>query len=524
MPHRKWNKYWALAWEQLLVTGSVCAAAFGVNAAFAGVAGLSYASGGTSLGDARAMAGSGAVLLSMLIAIIASVARQNAAGELSLDFDPRLRRMPVYTLPLVSLVFFVRTGCLFLFAAVGAAQWYWFGSDFDPAALYFLLIAYLVLQTIVWTRSGLTGIEYLVGGSVLAVALGTLYGLQLPDATFALLVLVYAAAFLVSLAGIALIRRDARWPLPRPGEIFDAITGLNASPRHPFRNGLAAQVWYEGRRAGWLLLFTSATFTVIGFVILRSGDYLNYDDRYPWNYSRYLWLYPWVPYIALLLAAPIAGAVALSTGAGPTFMRPLETRHLALAKLVALFRALAIALPLAAVVSALASALSDTALWDIMMDAWNHGEIDLAGLLAWRAGPMLLMAVAAWALMFARSLESLAIAILSAACFVIGLVLADLNFMNDEYLGNIAVASVPMAVIIVVTGARYRKALRSGVLPGRAFDIAAAICALSAILVLLYAGSVQFDANFLWVGLACGCLLVLPGASVSLHLQRQRHR
>jgi len=526
----KWSKYQALAWEQLVVSASVCGVALCIGLAIAGSMWGAYALSLVSEEDARGAAGPGAVLTSLFIAMIASIARQNAQGELSLDFDPRLRRMPVRTLPLVALVFATRGGCMLLFAGLGALQWRLIGSELEPAGIYGLLCAYLVLQTIVWTRQSLTGIEYLVGSGVLLTGLATMQrlrvlGLQLEDTGVSLLLLTAALAFGVSLLGIALTRRDARWPLPKPGELFDALAGFRGAPNRPFRNPLAAQIWFERQRAGWLLPVVWLLLTIVLIAIYLPLNGGVDPDREHHHNSEY-WLYPWLPYFALLAASAISGAVALSVGAGPTFGRPLETRHLALAKLIGLMQSLALTAPCAFAASVALSYQAEWGAWDVMLTAWSEGETDIFGLAAWHLGTALLMVGAAWILMFFRAPEIIAIIVGSLALIFGTLYIGDF-FSSDPGTSIVLLLlapAFPLAAMLLTAMVQFWRGLRAAKLSFGAVQFAAAIAAAGAAFAFLYVGSVQFDATFLWVGLAAGAALALPGATVTLHLARLRHR
>lgn len=514
--HRKpWSRTFALAWEQLVVSASICTLAFAIDVVLSLMAWLGSGND-TEIGSTGAFG-------ALLIAGSTSVVRQNVLGELAMDFDPRLRRLPIRTLPLAVTVFGVRSLCMFTLALAVCLLHYALFREWPGATgIVLLLMGYFILQTVVWTRNALTGIDYLVPiglfASIVSVLLYTNPLTRVERSQFEhdltnflgsplLLLAVWIACFLVSLIGIALIRRDARWGLPKPAEIRDALAGVFAAPDRPFRSPLAAQIWFERQRCGrlfgmlWLAVVVVLV-TLLPLLYGDTGDAITY----------------WLPFLAMFLVAPVAGAVAISVGAGPLFSRPIPTRHMALAKLVSLLQGMLGTVALAGIVSLLLRIYADSETWAIMMAAYDAGEIDLRGLSAWVIGPIVLTAWLAWFLAFFRTVAMIKVIAGSAILIVLIGVIYD----NPTQQGHLF--WIPVALLILVPLLEYWRCFKRGLLPARALEIAAAVVAVSIVFVTLYSSAVQFDASLAWLGFAAGGMLVMPGATLTLHLYRLRHR
>jgi len=556
MAKRFTSKYTALAWEQILSTAPICAAAMippVLISVIAGTLRLGAILFTTDAPDDRLVEftytrGNPAeefFTLSLFVCMLCCVVRQDAAGNLALDFDPRLKRLPVRTLPLVALVFFVRIACLAgvsgatlgIMAVAGGAL------ELQPS-LILLVEGYLVFQAIVWSRQSITGIEY--AGPLLLTLLFTGAFFMLPSGfdagdrfvavAIALmspvgLLSVLATAFGVIYGGILWQRRDVRFGLPAPGDLIDWGSGA-ATIKQPFDSPLAAQIWYERQRGAWLMLPIWAIATLALLIGYRAALYdLHYAPH----------VYRWLPYVGVGVAALIAGTITGGMGSVTAPTRPLATAHLAAAKLLALTPILALTLGMAFVVSTAATVAAANVietggegpgLLSVFFAAWAEREVDSITLLAWLFGPLGIAGFASWILLVPNTIERWSVVVAAVVLAVLVAMLdgfgvidryATPNVFDVTDVRHIVVALLAMAML-VLPGVRVWMAHRKNLIPARAVEWSAALTVGIALLMWFYAGKTAFEPGVFLIALVPAGYACCTGASLTLKLTRARHQ
>ncbi len=79
--------------------------------------------------------------------------RLNVSGHLDFRFEARLARLPVSTAMLTFIPLLTRVACLMAhFAGISLISWSFYGQFLSPMALVLTIMAYLVLQALVWTE------------------------------------------------------------------------------------------------------------------------------------------------------------------------------------------------------------------------------------------------------------------------------------------------------------------------------------------------------------------------------------
>jgi hypothetical protein len=422
-------KYRALVWEQSRVAGPAAAfcALFALLSMFFLWA-AAYRAYGIHVVDARSISEAMITYAALALGGVLTL-RQAASGQLAPGFDPRHARLPVRTLPLVTVQFTVRLlSLLLLCAALGGAYTAFFRQRPETLSLLLPVSVYLVAQTLAWSYRSVTGISYMLPAALflapalLARAVAYRQGYfdaagRLADALVspAGVLVLLPAAYALSLLGVHWERRDERHGLPTARDLRVWLGVRAAAPAAGFGSALAAQVWLEWRRTGWMLpAVLSATTGLAGIVLWTV----------PVRRADLSLLTQFIPLALLPLAAVIAGAACLWDRTGYAVLRPVRTRDMARAKLLAMGRALTHGATLAAVLSIAGFAVFGRAEFGLLRESLAHGEtthIEIATLVL---GPCLLAVFAAWValwlttrLMALLVLGPAAVLVILVACF-----------------------------------------------------------------------------------------------------------
>ena len=289
-----------------------------------------------------------------------------------------------------------------LIVALGSLYTLLLSESLGLFSLLFPLLLYAVAQAYAWSRKAITGLDYLLPLLILlapfvlftfasfeAGYLGALAAfvtfLSSPYLAPPLLV----AAFGLALVGVVWERRDIRRGLPTVTEIRDFLTGrFSITPRHT-ASPLAAMVWYESRRMGARMPLVYLGVAVLGFVITLSIPEVRRQASLVAQF---------IPLVALPIAALVGGAPSMWSKSRYALLRPVDTRIIAQAKLIAAARVLTWTTLLATALSLVGFyiAARETEVL-LIQQAYAAREISLIEIAAMLLGPCLMAFAIAWA-------------------------------------------------------------------------------------------------------------------------------
>ncbi|MFP4502009.1 MAG: hypothetical protein ACLFTT_13485 [Candidatus Hydrogenedentota bacterium] len=399
----------ALIWEQWRLAGVTALTLFGVAmplmVILSGVLPNYY----WSVTDARWLSPIDAKLFchatflaTALGAAVLFMLRFDGAGHLRASFDKRLARLPVKTLPLATIPFLTRLAFLtVLILALGGLYTLLLWEPLDLFSLLFPLVLYSIAQAYAWSRKAVTGLDYLLPLVVILTPLLILlfrsYATGYLGALAAFVTLLaspyltpplVAAAFGVALLGVHWERQDIRRGLPTVSEIRDFATGrFSISARHT-ASPLAAMVWYESRRMGARMPLVYLALVVLGFVITLSIPGVREEASLVAQF---------IPLLALPIAALVGGAPSLWSKSRYALLRPVETRTIAQAKIIAAVRVLTGTTLLATALSLVGFYIAArNAELVLIQQAYAAGEIAMVEIAGMLLGPCLLAFAVAW--------------------------------------------------------------------------------------------------------------------------------
>lgn len=398
-------KYRALIWEQLRVAGVLalwCAAVSALIIAF--IWSQYYLFPGIQRPDA--LSASLLIYFATAMAFAALlVLRQDSTGQMRPGFEARHARLPINTLPLVTVQAATRLTCLLLLCgALLTLHGALYGET--PSAFYVFIpvTIYLFAQTLSWCHHAMPGIAYMTGIILflipaLLAAMGNyrsgyFSALAVMAQSFghlAVVLLLLPAAYALSLLGVHWTRRDEQHGLFTGRELADGLAGLGASPAKAFRSPLAAQAWYEWRRMGWIIPLFTFSIILMAAVILFS---LPNAQHFASVWAQYL------PLATMPLAALCAALISYRGRSDYARLRPAAIPVFSSAKFLALGRSLTWT---ALLVSGLSIGgfffFGDTET-ALLREALRHGETNYIEITAMLLAPCLLSALIASAIVF----------------------------------------------------------------------------------------------------------------------------
>lgn len=395
-------KYRALIWEQGRVGGvlAVCLSFFsGLVMAFHWY--LAYWQHSITRGDAQETS-LGAMLVAGILLSGIMILRQDTTGQLIPFFDARHTRLPIRTLPLVSILFFSRLLFL-LFLCLAHLLLYRAAFKEMPPPLYVFLplTIFLVAQTMSWCYRSITGISYLTIIVLFLIPALLAVSRNYEDGYFsaaeamargmsqaAVLLFLLPVTYGLCLIGVHWERRDERYGLPTERELLDAVTGMGATPAQRFSSPLEAQIWYERRRTGWMLPgITLLVLLVLLVVLVSVPDITNYYVSLTAQFT---------PLIALPFGAFVTGIYSLTDKCTYASLRPSGPSVYANAKLLALGRSLTWSVLIVSSLSIGGFLFVGSAEMAILREALAHRETTYIEITAILLAPCLLAAMAAW--------------------------------------------------------------------------------------------------------------------------------
>lgn len=537
-------KYRALIWEQRQVAGAITVACFLVAAALMVLLDVMDSPdrfprmSSIGNGDGPEISLYVAMAMSFLAALLC-VLGLDARGHLTTGFDMRLARLPVATLPIVTIALVVRTIALLL---MGLALWFVYAFLFEEVYPWYWILAaaeaYLILQALAWSRGVITGLSYpivflLVAATLLRVGTGgdleDLIGDGFRVLTAPPVIVITAPfAFLLALAGVHGHRRDRRYGLPGPTEILDRVRFRSARRDTPFASALDAQIWYEWKRSGWILPGLSL---LVWCLLMLLWAALRNQDEMDGFWAQHL------PYFAVVLSAVIAGLVSgvpiyKRQGASTPFqeLRPIDAAGLANAKLLVKTRSLFYTISGAFLLSLVGIRLLGDAEMVNFGAAWERGDLGAMELVATLTAPALLAGFIAWMLLWINVAMVLGVVLCAGGTAVMYDLLKYYLYYNygavraEPWLEVPSVGIIFSGLLLLLLGLTFAMAVRS--------RAASRMQIIAAVALWLGAGGFvafrqydyyHFDINLLY-SLAFAAPLAWPLLITPFALQRLRNR
>ena len=560
------NKSRVLFWEQLRVAGIVALWTFLVAAlvmlVFRVTSGATFEGWEMLARREAARLSWAAVLLVMLYMCSAMILRQDTNAHLVADFEPRLARLPIGTVPLVFIPLAVRS---FFFVALAGALWAFHGVLFgiwnSPSVFVALLGLYVLVQAVAWSWRSVGGVGYVLAALVLiAWTLAGLNGVESKDIARWLsgsgAGIAAVAGFLVcvllgvplALLGVHWERRDERHGLPAPSEITDTLRARGVRARR-FATPLDAQVWLESRQTGNVLpaffCLNLGALALVAAGLAHGSPNLSLIAQY-------------VPYAAVVLAAMLTSAVA-GFGLAPTprdrsggelrflvsrlfypghertpktlfpWLRPIDTQHIAWARMFALVRSLGPTMLAAFVISNLALLVFGQPEVTLLREAWAHDELGVLDLLAFLITPLVLTAVLAWLALFVAELAYFFMLLALFGGLLIALISAMASVGSESgwmhFFYGVLVPSFFGCLVCTVLLLQVFRAIKFRYIGlGAAALLCAVWVALAALLAWTPGQAVVFSVVALLVSLGITALIVAPIVSLPLLVRLHRTR
>jgi hypothetical protein len=149
----------ALIWEQWRLAGVTALSLFGVATVLMAIMRAQYGWFMIHASDARNFS-TGIAVGATLAAAAIFMLRFDTVGHLTAGFEKRLARLPVKTLPLVTIPFVTRLAYLVLLVFALALLHMAFFAEYPR--LFFLLLPinlYAIAQAYAWSRKAVTGLD-----------------------------------------------------------------------------------------------------------------------------------------------------------------------------------------------------------------------------------------------------------------------------------------------------------------------------------------------------------------------------
>ncbi len=410
------------------------------------------------------------ILGALLLAAVALIVRQNGQAHLSLDFEPRLLRLPMKLMPMVVIVYGIRALCLCgLALLLYVVYWALYGVSPNSSYVVLPLNLFLFAQALAWVRPTISGLSYLAPSTIVAAALlgQTPLSILLDELRHyffepRFLPVFMALNFTLAWLGVNWARRDERHGPPPLNALVGSLIAIGVRTPPPFTSAFEAQLWYEQRRVGRLLPWLTLLLTFLFSLLFMALPSRLFDEH-----TRF-WF---APLAALPAAALIVGPISLRPANRYPFARPQFPTILALAVMLTQLRAVLFCFFMVSALATLGMMLSgyEGLLLVRMVEA---GVTDLLGAVMLVMRPAFTMTLLAWVLLWV-SLLPVAIPILAiVAAFLVeaSVDYRDYAWIVEEY------GITPVIMIAVLIGAllalyyvsRYRLFSRVQILLGLA--------------------------------------------------------
>jgi len=282
--------------------------------------------------------------------------RLNVAGNITMQYEPRLSRLPLGTVALTFIPVGMRLFCIVLaYALLNGLYWVMFASSLSPRLLMNAFAVYAVLQALIWSRlylillpipvvlltnAALRNLGLLTNRSAVVKAYNELMPSDPADLWMKLFPVVFLLALLLAWQGVRWERRNEQRRLLT----FSGASGLLDRLRRPLTHGFNslpdARVWFERSKSG----------LAVGVVFaLGMAAWPLIFNVNPWYMDAFL--ASKIMYLGLGLAALVLGVVRdFSNSMWPLSLtgfirtKPISDAHLAWSHIFAMTRTAFIAL------------------------------------------------------------------------------------------------------------------------------------------------------------------------------------
>lgn len=495
----------ALLWEELWVGGPIGAALLGVglitNLAFR----LQFHSGVNCWHKEQDMILFFTLGIPLVMGLLVILNTANT-GHLSGGFSKRILRLPVDTWSTVASVLLAR---LFLVFVVGAASVglcrLLFQNGPGIRAAFLIALVYLFIQVMDWSRGvtlafvplGLIGAVAFLAVRVGSVGQWTSALASEANVTPEFLTSFVLCAFVAYGASYVLVRQTRcgeRLAVLNLPSTDDALPWMRDVRRKPFVSPLAAQIWYEQKRAG---LFFPAMTALFWFVLMAirwlvlyfSHDRSNSPLKWLERYMDPMWALEVFPFIALIFAA-FAWLLKMNrseAGKGRPYgfrqRLPLRKEQMAQARLLVSGMNLGICLAVITVISLVSFLFRDNEFClQVIRSLMARGETDLREVAAMMLGMPITVGLFLWFLMCPSAVRVRWMFAVSGFCVFLAAV-AVLSSHGDDLFGTVGVASTAFifgfVVYYFVLGVcRFLTGWRRGLISKSSLLISVAIWAL----------------------------------------------
>ncbi len=416
----------ALLWEQMRVSGIIAAWLLLVGCLGLLVLNLSA---GTDHGMFSQDLNQLSLVLNLMIGFMGAMLlmlRADGQGSLRFHFEPRHSRLPVETPILVFTIYSTRL----LFIALLCGLLWILPRPVSTKEVSNLIplvpvLSYAVLQGLVWSYRRVIWVGYVIC-SFCFVLSAVLIGIHLQDfitnawssslrTLFESIpwesVLLWSflpgimLSFLLGWLGIHYTRLDMLCGPPRLSNLLERIGDWFRPEVHRFKSPLAAQFWFEWRRIGYLMPLISIA--VLLFMILGLCTMLAFTPATAVSQNSMHDILgvtaQMLPYIAVVCAAVVAGAIAIRSKSRYPQIRPLSIRLRTFALLLAQWKALMFTLAGATLLSITGFILFDFSDVRLLLGYFLAGRVSVVELISIFLGPLLLAVALGWTMLFAMT-------------------------------------------------------------------------------------------------------------------------
>ncbi|NLV43035.1 MAG: hypothetical protein GXY07_00890 [Candidatus Hydrogenedentes bacterium] len=512
------SPYRALLWEQARTAGVICLLLGVLSCLVVLTAHVLFRMGKLGIMDARDI-GKMIFFFSMAGAALL-VSRQDVRGHIVWGFDQRWFRLPVPLHFLFGIilgsraVFLTLLLCVQLLLALTLPK-----VKVAELAIFIAIPLYLyaLLQAAAWAWKRTPILFY--GPVVLMLALMMTFrflGLS-PDEIFRItgrtlreshtLLLAFPLAGLVMGYGVYLERHDRYFGPKNLSALIYPLSWLLSPPLKKPKTAFEAQLWYEMRRAGWVLpVFTIAFTAFFTFVML-----LLEERPFSTGFAQY------VP-LAALAAASLVAVGKLFPRSGMQYLRPIDASGIATARLLAQLRGLCMAMLLAGLMSAallLAGPVERSILTQLRTDGFNPA-FDVFIVVA---RPLVLAGMLAWLLLWLKT---------PPMCMVICILVVFLFISFHVLSGHYAALRYPvetygfitLSILLALALALYTQC--KGMISRGQFIAALCTCAVLSSFIWMGSRSLEGGTGLL-LAVAMGALLAAPLPSLAWFIRAERH-
>ena len=522
------NPRWRmLLWEQGRTAGVLCLAFCGLSVAHVLIVQAFYRSGQMATVDVSTFLNHYLHFIPMFFAVALTV-RQGGSGHLVWNFEPRLLRLPISLPVAFTVIVAVRILCMVTLLMLNVLLAHTFPQnlfELQWTALILPLYVYLLLQAFVWSyrRAPILTAFLLLAALMETVAYRFSYGIEeypvpilVHLITHPNLILIIPSLSLAMMAlGVYLERRDEHFGPPRLGELLELANNNRSSLSvDTAKSAFEAQLWYEYRRVGRLLLVFLVVITglITLFPIFVSGEPQLFFD---------IGLAQYIPLIAFPFAALISGAIGRFPRSRYASLRPAASHELAAAQCLAQLRSLLCTAPLVFLLF-LAYMLLGSIERGVIVTSWQKGYTDALDLIVYCMRPLTLSFLVAWLMLWITTGLMALMAGATIVCMLAALIRVQLS--STEYQNQFEDSFyITVCILLVLTVYTLYSSYRNKAVPLGKILLQVISC-------LMITGFIYFSNSEIagihgvMFAFTCGTACVLPLTALTWTIGYQRHR